>query len=124
MAFLAMMVAALAAINQYTAQIQSYEQTYRNEMELMANALVLERLEIVDLTTDYDDLEDWDGTEETETYTVGDGSIEFALTYSVGWVEEDGTPSATETDQKELTISASHERFSVTLVSHSRMFAE
>ena len=124
MAFLAMMIAALAAINQYTAQVSSYEQAYRNEFELMANAVVLEEMEIVDLTTDYDDLDALSGTESTREYTVGSNSVEFTLTYTVGWVEEDGTPSEVETDQKEVTISATHEKFAVTLVAHSRMFAD
>lgn len=124
MAFLAMMIAALAAINQYTAQVSSYEQAYRNEFELMANALVLEEMEVIDLTTDYDDLEDISGTESTREYTVGSNSVEFTLTYAVGWVEEDGTPSQVETNQKEVTISATHAKFAATLVSHSRMFAD
>jgi len=124
MAFLAMMIAGLAALNQLTAQVGAYEQTYRSEYELMANAVVLEQMEVIDMTTDYDDLEDWDGDVLTRSFEVSQGNIDFLLTIQVQYVEEDGTPSATETDQKEVTIAATQEKFNITLVTHSRMIAE
>jgi len=124
MAFLAMMIAGLAALNPLTAQVGAYAQTYRSEYELMANALVLEQLEIIDMTTDYEDLEDWDGDTMTRSFEVSQGDIDFELTVEVQFVEEDGTPSATETDQKEVTISATQDKFTITLVTHSRLFAE
>lgn len=124
MAFLAMMVAALAAINQYTAQIQSYDEAYRTEFELMANALVLEQLEIIDMSTDFEDLEDWDGDEMTREFEVGDDGIDFDISISVQYVDESGKPSASATSQKEVTVLAEHPRYSVTLVSHSRIIAE
>lgn len=124
MAFLAMMIAGLAALNQLTAQVSAYEQTYRSEYELMANALVLEQLEIIDMTTDYEDLEDWDGDTLSRSFEVSQGDIDFSLAIEVQFVDEDGTPSATETDQKEVTIAATQDKFTITLVTHSRMFAE
>lgn len=39
MAFLAMMIAALATINQLTEQIKSFDETLRGEYELMANVI-------------------------------------------------------------------------------------
>lgn len=39
MAFLAMMIAALATINQLTEQIKSFNETLRGEYELMANVI-------------------------------------------------------------------------------------
>ena len=80
MAFLAMMIAALAAINQYTAQIQSYDEAYRTEFEMMANALALEQMEVIDMTTDFDDLENWDGDALTRTYEVWNGDLEYRET--------------------------------------------
>lgn len=124
MAFLAMMIAALAAINQYTAQIQSYDEAYRTEFELMANALVLEQLEIIDMSTDFENLEDWDGDEMTLEFAVGDDGIDFTVGVSVQYVDESGEPSESETSQKEVTVTAEHPRYSVTLVTHSRIIAE
>ena len=124
MAFLAMMIAALAAINQYTAQIQSYDEAYRTEFELMANALVLEQLEIIDMSTDFEDLEDWHGDEMTLEFEVGDDGIDFAVAVSVQFVDESGEPSGSATSQKEVTVTAEHPRYSVTLVTHSRIIAE
>lgn len=124
MAFLAMMIAALAAINQYTAQIQSYDEAYRTEFELMANALVLEQLEIIDMSTDFKDLEDWDGNVSTSEFAVGDDGIEFTLTVAVQYVDESGEPSASATSQKEVQVQADHPKYSVTLVTHTRIIAE
>jgi len=124
MAFLAMMIAALAAINQYSAQIQSYDAAYRTEFELMANALVLEQLEVIDMTTDFDDLEDWDGDEMSREFEVGSDGIEFTLSVTVEYVDESGEFSEDPTSQKEVTISAEHERYTVALVTHSRIIAE
>ena len=124
MAFLAMMIAALAAINQYTAQIQSYDEAYRTEFELMANAVVLEQLEVIDMSTDFDDLDNWDDDSMTLEFEVGDDGIEFTVGVSVQYVDESGEPSGTPTSQKEVTVSAQHSRYSVTLVTHSRIIAE
>jgi len=124
LAFLAMMIAALAAINQYTAQIQSYDEAYRTEFELMANALVLEQMEVIDMTTDFEDLEDWHGDEFTREFAVQDDGIEFTLSVEVQFVDESGEFSEDPTSQKEVTVSAVHSRYSVTLVAHSRIIAE
>jgi len=124
MAFLAMMIATLAAINQYRSQIQSYSDTIRSEYELMANALVLEQMEIIDMTTDYDDLDDWDGDEITLDYGIGDSDIEFDIEISVDFVDDDGEISLSETDQKQITITGTHESIAATLVSHTRIIAD
>lgn len=119
-----MMIAALAAINQYSAQIQSFDEAYRTEFELMANALVLEQMEIIDMSTDFEDLEEWHGDEMTQEFAVGDGGIDFSLGVSVQYVDESGEFSETATSQKEVTITAEHPRYTVTLVTHSRIIAE
>ncbi len=90
----------------------------------MANAVVLEQVELIDLGTEYDDLEDWDGAEMERAFTVGDFSITFTLTVNVQFVDEDGVPSEAETDQKEVAVSATQEKFLLPLVTHSRLFSD
>lgn len=124
LAFLAMMIAALATINQLTERIKSFDETLRGEYELMANALVLERMEVVDLTTDYDDLEDWDGIQQILGYDVSGNNLDFTLDYEVTYVDDNGDPSEQETNQKEVSISASNEKFAWTLVTHQRLFSD
>ena len=124
LAFLAMMIAALATINQLTERIRSFDETLRGEYELMANALVLERMEVVDLTTDYDDLEDWDGIQQILGYDVSGNNLDFTLDYEVTYVDDNGDPSEQETNQKEVSISASNEKFAWTLVTHQRLFSD
>lgn len=124
MSFAAMMIAALAAFNQMTSQLQTYDEMIRGEYELMANAVVLERMEIIDLTTDYEDLEDWNGTTTTAAFEAGGVSVSFDLAISVQYVDEDGLPSEAETDQKEVVIEATQEKFLMTLVNHRRLFSE
>ena len=51
MTFVTMMIAALAAFNQMTAQMPTYDEMVRAKYELMANAVVLERMEVIDMTT-------------------------------------------------------------------------
>lgn len=90
----------------------------------MANALVLEQVEIIDMSTDFEDLEDWHGDEMTLEFEVGNDGIEFTVGVSVQYVDESGEPSGVATSQKEVTVSAQHPRYSVTLVTHSRIIAE
>ena len=121
LAFLAMMIAALSAINQYTAQLQSFEAAYRSEFELMANAVVLEEIEIIDLTTNFSALGALDGEERTRSFEVGSVSVEFDLSISVIYVTESGVLSLDPTPQREVAISATHPRFTTPLVTHKRI---
>jgi len=121
LAFLAMMIAALASINQYTAQLQSFEAAYRSEFELMANAVVLEEIEIIDLTTNFSALGALDGEERTRSFEVGSVSVEFDLSISVIYVTESGVLSLDPTPQREVAISATHPRFTTPLVTHKRI---
>lgn len=123
MSFLAMLIASIAAFNQMNAQMHTYDQMVRAEYELMANAVALERMEIIDLTTEFDDLEDWNGVTTTASFSAGDFSVSFDLEISVQYVDEDGLPSEVETDQMEVRIQATNEKFLVTLVNHSRLFS-
>jgi len=124
MAFLAMMIASIAAFNQMTAQVRTYDEMVRGEYELMANALVLERMEIIDMTTDYAYLEDFDGVTTASSFSAGDISISFSLTIEVTYVDDDGLASESETDQKEVSIRATNEKFVKTLVTHRRLFSD
>jgi len=126
LAFLAMMIAALSAINQYTAQLQSYEASYRSEFDLMANAVVLERIEIIDLTISYVDLLDLNGTQEKRSFQIGTTDVEFDLEITAAYVDESGEkPETTNpTTQVELSIAATHPRFATPLVTHTRIIAQ
>jgi hypothetical protein len=119
-----MMIAALSAINQYTAQLQSYEAAYRSEFELMANAVVLEEIEITDLTTSYVDLVDLNGTSVKHSFQIGTTDVEFDLAISVAYVDESGNPSATATTQVELSMAATHPKFATPLVTHTRIIGQ
>jgi hypothetical protein len=124
MAFLAMMIASIAAFNQMNSQLGTYDNMVRGEYEMMANGLILEQIELIELGTDYDDLEDWNGSELTRSFTVGDISVPFTLSVEVQYVDDDGLPSAIETNQKEVSIGATQEKFSITLVRHTRLISE
>jgi len=124
MAFLAMMIASIAALNQMTAQVQTYDDMIRGEYELMANALVLERMEVIDMTTDYEDLDDWNGQTLAATFSAGGLSVSFSLAIVVVYVDDDGTESESATNQREVTIRATNEKFGMTLVRHNRIFSD
>mgnify|MGYP001107481195 FL=1 len=124
MAFLAMLLASIIALNQMTAQVETYDQMISAEYELMANGVALEQMEIIDLSTDYDDLEDWDGIEMTKDFSIDVSTVTFDLKIFVVWTDEDGEFSETETNQKQVTVSASQADYSRTLVSHTRLFSD
>ena len=107
-----------------TAQVETYDQMISAEYELMANGVALEQMEIIDLSTDYDDLEDWDGIEMTKDFSIDVSTVTFDLEIDVDWVDDNGVVSASPTDQKQITISASQEDYSRTLVAHTRLFSD
>lgn len=124
LAFLAMMLATMAALNQYRAQIQTYDWMIRSEYEIMANAVTIEEMELIDVGMDWDDLEDVDGDTMSVTFTAGDFSVDFQLIFSVQYVDDLGAPSGSPTDYKEVEIEASHASYSVPMVTHTRIFAD
>lgn len=124
MAFLAMMIASIAAFNQMGSKAAVFEQMIHSEYELMANAVVIERMEIIAVGTDFGDLDDLDGETMTGTFAAGDLDVDFTLTLDVWYVDDDGDPSAGPTSQQELEITAENTHFNQPLVVHSRIFTE
>src|SRR5690606_568111 len=124
MAFLAMTIAALATLNQMTSQMATYDNIVHSEYQLMANAEVIERMEIIALGTDYDDLDALDGSELSTSFSINEVSVNFDLEIVVQFVDEDGEPSVEETDIKEVAITAFNDRYALPLVTHRRMFSE
>lgn len=124
LAFLAMMLATLAALNQYQAQLHTYDAMIRSEYEIMANAVTIEEMELIDVGMDWDDLEDVDGDTMSVTFSAGDFDIDFQLIFAVQYVDDQGTPSGSPTDYKEVEIEASHATYSIPMVTHTRIFTD
>lgn len=124
LAFLAMMLATIAALNQYQAQLHTYEQLIHSEFEIMANAVTIEQMELLDLGTNWEDLEDVHGDTTEVTFSVGDLNVSFDLAFAVQFVDENGDPSGSPTSIKEVQIKAYHDKFTLPMVTHTRLFAE
>lgn len=124
LAFLAIMIAGISAINQQSRQLTTYNEMILSEYLLTANATVIEQMEIISASVDFDDLPSWDGTQLDRSFEAGGMALEFELAVSVQYTDEDGNPEAGPTDTQEVTISASHDRFDSALVTHSRLIAD
>jgi len=124
MAFLAMSIAGLATLSQLSAQIETYDDMVHSEYQLMANALVIERMEIITLGTDYDDLDDLNGNQLSLDFTIDDFSVSFDLEITVEYSDDEGVPSEDDTGIRKVTIEATHDRYAYALVTHARLFSE
>lgn len=124
LAFLAIMIAGISAINQQSRQLSTYNEMILSEYLLTANATVIEQMEIISASVDFDDLPSWDGAELVRSFEAGDLSLDFDLIVAVQYTDEDGNPQAGPTNTQEVTIIASHERFETALVTHSRLIAD
>ncbi len=124
LAFMAMMLATLAALNQYRAQLDTYEELILSEYEIMANAVAIEQMELLDIGTDWEDLEDVDGDTTQVSFSASDLSVDFDLIFAVQFVDEDGDPSPSPTSIKEVEIKAYNEKFTLPMVTHTRLFSE
>lgn len=124
LAFLAMMIATMAAMNQMGAKLGSYQEMFYSEFELMANAVTIEQMEIIAITTDYDDLDGWDAAAIDRSFNTGSRSVAFDLAIVVRYVDDNGNPSEVETDQKEVVIQAMEDNFAKVMVTHSRIFSD
>lgn len=119
-----MMIATMAAFNQMSAKLGSYNEMIYSEYELMANAVAIDQMEMIDLLTDYEDLETWDNALVARSFASGTRTVTFDLAVSVHWVDDEGNLSATETNQKEVEIQAMEDHFSRVMVTHSRIFSD
>lgn len=124
LAFLAIMIAGISAINQQSRQLTTYNEMILSEYLLTANATVIEQMEIISASVDFNDLSDWDGVQVDRSFEAGDMSLEFDLIVSVQYTDEDGAPVTGPTDTQEVTIAATHDRFESALVTHSRLIAD
>lgn len=124
LAFLAIMIAGISAINQQSRQLTTYNEMILSEYLLTANSTVIEQMEIIAASVDFDDLPAWDGTQLVGSFDTGDISLDFDLTVSVQYTDEDGNPDPGPTDTQEVTIAATHDRFESALVTHSRLISD
>jgi hypothetical protein len=124
LAFLAIMIAGISAINQQSRQLATYNEMILSEYLLTANAAVIEQMEIISASVDFDDLQSWDGQQVQRSFEAGEVVLDFDLTVSVQYTDEDGNPETGPTDTQEVTISATHDRFQTSLVTHSRLISD
>lgn len=124
MAFLAMMIATLASMQQQQATMATYLRMVYQEYEIMANAVALQELEVIDLNVEYDDLDGLNGTSQSTFYEAGDQDVNFTVSYTVQYVDDSGHPASLATDVKQVTVSVTHEQFDLALVKESRLIAD
>ncbi len=124
LAFLAMMMISISSLNQYQAQMRSYDNLIHSEYEIMANAVTIERMEIINLGIDWADLNALHGDSTAVSYAVGATIVPFTMRSAIQFVTVTGAASGTPTSYKEVALTTSHERFNLDLVTHTRIFAE
>lgn len=124
LAFLALMMIMVSSLNQYQAQLRSHDSMVRSEYEIMANAVTIERMEIINLGTDWADLSALHGDSTSVNFTVGGFVIPFSMKTAVQYVDVTGAPSGVPTSYKEVALTSSNPKFSIDLVTHTRIFAE
>jgi len=124
LAFLAMMMISISSMNYYQAQMRSNDNMIRSEYEIMANAATIEQMEIINQTIEWDDLLVMNGDTTDISYGIDDFSVEFTMSTNVQYVTVTGSPSGTPTSYKEVTLTSASDKFTVNLVTHSRIFAE
>lgn len=124
LAFLALLMITISSLNQIRGQMNAYDGLVRSEFEIMANAATIERMEIINLGTDWDDLDALNGDSTSISYTVGATTVPFSVQTAVQYVDVNGVPSGFPTSYKEVVLTASHPKFNTFLVTHVLIFAE
>lgn len=124
LAFLAVIVASIAALNQQTAMISMQEDLIQSELEIMANAVALEVLETQAASLDFDELVIQSETEQETVFQVADLEMPFVTRTSIRYVDEEGTVSVAPTDIKEVEVAVYNERYARPMVVLARMFAD
>ena len=125
LAFLAMMVASIAAYNQQMSAIRSQEDRIRSELEMMAAAVALDEMEITAASKSWTALDDLDDTSGLATYVIDTVSVSFNWTWEIRYVNDDGEEAAGVTDLKEAEVTITHSRWAaVTLAQIARTFGQ
>lgn len=122
LAFLAMMVASIAAYNQQMSAVRSQEDRIRGELEMMAAAVALEEMEVTAASRSWSSLDDLDGTSGSTSFVLDTIDVAFDWEWDIRYVDDDGNPSGTPTDLKEAEVTITHERWSFDLVIIARTF--
>ena len=122
MAFLAMMVASIAAYNQQMSAVRSQEDRIRSELEMMAAAVALHEMETKAAAMSWVALDDLDDTSGTANYTLDTVSVAFNWEWDVRYVDDLGEISGSPTDLKEAEVTISHDRWTFDLVIIARTF--
>jgi hypothetical protein len=122
LAFLAMMIASMAAFNHQLAAVRVQEDRIHIELEIMANAVGLEAMELQAVPMGYDGLATMDDRETQSLFQVEGASETFTLEWDVQYVDASGNPSATPTPLREVAIEVFHAKYpTLPLVRHTRI---
>ena len=124
MAFLAMMVASIAAYNQQMSAVRSQEDRIRSELEMMAAAVALDEMETRAAAMNWTALDDLDGTTGSSNFTLDSISVAFDWEWDIRYVNDYGEESGSPTDLKEAEVTVMHSRWSFDLVVLARTFGE
>jgi hypothetical protein len=125
LAFLAMMVASMAAYNHQLAAIRVQEERIHIELEIMANAVGLEAMELRAVPLSWNGLATLDDQETQSLFQVEEKSETFTLTWDVVYVDMNGAESATPTDLREVSVEVFHAKYpTLPLVRHTRIIGK
>ena len=124
LAFLAMSIALIVALNQHRSELRSHESIVDAEYEIMANAVAIEQMEIVIASTIWDDLDVRDYSVVTRNFSLPTFQESFDVAVSVQFVDGSGNPSVTPTTIKEVAVSTENIRYTSPIVTHARLIAE
>ena len=125
LAFLAMAMAVMLAVTQMRSDLRSHQSMVSEEFEIMANAVTLEQLDIISVSTSWDSLDVvWDDSIVVRGFGFNGDEVDFDLAIAVQYVDAGGNPAAGATTRKEVAVSAGNDRFILPLVTHARIFSE
>ncbi|MBN4056361.1 hypothetical protein JYT20_01435 [Rhodothermus sp. AH-315-K08] len=124
LAFLAVMVASMAAYTQQISSTQNQEDRIRSELDMMASAVALHELETRAASMSWSALDDLDDTTGSSNFVLDSLSISFNWEWDVRYVNDAGEISGTPTDLKEAEVTVTHSRYSMDLVIIARTFGQ
>ncbi len=124
LAFLAMMIATSSALTQFAASNRVREEMMKSELEIMANAVALEAVELQAVPVGFDGLTQFSRLKENTYFTVENRSESFRKEWTVKYVDSSGNESQSPTDIREVTISVYHSRYTRPLVEHTRLIGQ